>query len=454
MAKPRPLSGFPEWLPEERLIEQRVLDTIRTCFESYGFVSIETRAVEPLEHLLMKGETDKEIYVLRRLQADGDDEDASLGLHYDLTVPFARYVAQNQGRLVFPFKRYQIQKAWRGERPQDGRYREFLQADFDVVAQDRLPLGFDAEVPRILQAILRDLPIPPVVVHLNNRKILSGFYAGLGIERVDLVLRNVDKLDKLGPERVRAALISDVGLERTTASRCLELAQISTPDSSFAARVRSFGVEHPLLEEGLDELATVMDNLSDLARGSVVADLRIARGFDYYTGTVYEGMMHGFEHIGAVCAGGRYDDLVGGPDAKVKFPGVGATVGVTRILGPLFGKGLIAASRPTPTCVLVAVVDEEQRPASLLVARALRARGVPTEVFHDAVKYGKQLRFAERRGIPFVWFPPELSGAEGASGVHTVKDIRSSDQVEADPATWLPPEGDRSIRLSLRVDGE
>jgi histidyl-tRNA synthetase len=449
--RPRPLSGFPEWLPEERLIEQRLLDTVRASFESFGFSSIETRAVEPLDTLLKKGETDKEIYLLRRLQADDDGKtdksDRGVGLHYDLTVPFARYVEQNQGQLVFPFKRYQIQKAWRGERPQEGRYREFLQADFDVVGMNSLPLAFDAEVPRILQSILRKLPIPSVVVHINNRKVLQGFYEGLGIERVDEVLRSVDKLDKFGEERVMAMLVGEHGLERTVAQRCLQLGRISTPDTGFADQVRALGVEGETLEAGLDELCQVMDALSDLPRGSVIADLRIARGFDYYTGTVYEGLMHGFEKIGSVCAGGRYDNLVGGPDAKVQLPGVGATLGMTRILGPLFGKKLLTASRSTPTCVLVAVVNEEQRSDSDAVAQALRARGICTEVSHEATKFGKQIRYAARKGIPYVWFPPTSSDEE-----HTVKDIRSGDQADAAAATWSPPDADLRVSVAMRND--
>lgn len=445
--RPRPLSGFPEWLPEERLVEQRVLDIVRDAFESFGFASIETRAVEPLDTLLAKGETDKEIYVLRRLQADEDEGDKGVGLHYDLTVPFARYVAQHQGRLVFPFKRYQIQKAWRGERPQEGRYREFLQADFDVVGMNSLPLAFDAEVPRILQSILRRLPIPPVVVHVNNRKILSGFYAALGVTDVDAVLRIVDKLDKLGEERVMSLLVGEAGLERTVAQSCLQLGRIQTPGRGFVQEVRALGVSGELLDEGLDELARVMDTLADLPRGSVVADLRIARGFDYYTGTVYEGLLHGFESIGTVCAGGRYDNLVGGADAKVKLPGVGATLGITRLLGPLFGKNLLVASRPTPTCVLVALPAEDARPAADAVARGLRERGVPCEVFHEGARFGKQIRYADRKGIPFVWFPPAADGEP-----HTVRDIRTGDQPEADPATWMPPESDRTVRVSMRAD--
>src|SRR6476619_3497544 len=210
--KPTPLSGFPELLPEERFVEQQVIDTLRRTFELHGFAGIETRAVEPMEQLLRKGETSKEVYVLRRLQAGPDDQAgadrSSLGLHFDLTVPFARYVLENAGKLEFPFRRYQIQKAWRGERPQEGRYREFLQADIDVVDRDTLPFHYDVEIPLIIGDALRDLPIPPIRIQVNNRKLCQGFYRGLGIQDTEAALRAVDKLDRIGPAGVADLLAS------------------------------------------------------------------------------------------------------------------------------------------------------------------------------------------------------------------------------------------------------
>src|SRR5919108_4253327 len=198
MKGPTPISGFPEWLPEQRLAEQELLDRLRAAFELHGFVPVETRAVERLEHLLKQGETDKEIYVLRRLQAKASEDDSDLGLHYDLTVPFARYVLERRGQLVFPLRRYQIQKSWRGERPQEGRYREFYQADIDVVGQDSLALAHDAELPRVLHEVLAGLPIPPVRLLVNNRKVLEGAYRAIGVDDVQGALRTVDKLTRLG----------------------------------------------------------------------------------------------------------------------------------------------------------------------------------------------------------------------------------------------------------------
>jgi histidyl-tRNA synthetase len=444
MRGPRPLSGFPEWLPEQRMVEQELLDRIRARFELHGFVPIETRAVEPLDQLLAKGETDKEIYVLRRLQAEPDSDDAGLGLHFDLTVPFARYVLENRGRLQFPLRRYQMQKAWRGERPQEGRYREFLQVDADIVGQDTLGLHADAELLAVAHDVLGSLPIPPVTILVNNRKVLEGCYRALGVKDTQATLRTVDKLDKLGEEAVRAQLVERVGLDQAQARTCLEIARISSPDASFADAVRALGLRDDLLDEGLAELTEVMRAAARLPAGRTVADLRIARGLDYYTGTVYEAVMAGHEGLGTICAGGRYDDLASA-GAGARFPGVGVSIGVTRILGRLFGLGLLGASRRTPSCVLVALPSEAERERCDAVAAALRARGIPCEVADQPARYGRQIRSAERKGIPFVWFP-----VGEASGGHEVRDIRSGEQHPADPDRWTPPAEDLRVRLVNR----
>ena len=434
MARVTPLSGFPEWLPAERMVEQQVVDVLRRTFELHGFAPIETRAVETVEQLLTKGEIDKEVYGVRRLAEDGGgdaDPSRELALHFDLTVPFARYVLENAGRLVFPFRRYQIQKVWRGERPQEGRYREFLQADIDVVDAESLPFHYEIEMPLVLGEAFASLPVPPMTVQVNNRKLVEGYYRGIGAENPTEVLRVVDKLDKIGPDAVAEMLGERAGLTAAQARACLDLASISSPDASFVEQVKALDVKDPLLDEGLDELSRVVDAASVAAPGLVVADLRIARGLDYYTGTVYEVRMQGFEGAGAVAAGGRYDSLAS--DGRTTYPGVGISFGISRTLGLLFGRGL-TATRSVPTCVLVALADEESRPAASEVAASLRSRGIATEVAPQAAKFGKQIRFADRRGIPFVWFPGE--------GTDEVKDIRSGEQVAADPATWAPPEGD------------
>ncbi|MFK3984220.1 histidine--tRNA ligase [Micromonospora sp. NPDC050397] len=436
MSKPSPISGFPEWAPPQRMIEQYVIGRIQQTFELYGFAPLETRSVEPLDQLLRKGETSKEVYLLRRLQEDpgGSGGDDALGLHFDLTVPFARYVLENAGKLQFPFRRYQIQKVWRGERPQEGRYREFVQADIDIVDRDTLPAHYEAELPLVIGDALGGLPIPPIVIQVNNRKVSEGFYRGIGLTDPDAALRAVDKLDKIGPEKVATLLVETAGANESQAKACLALAEISAPDASFADAVRALGVEHPLLDEGLTELVTVVETAAAHSPGLCVADLRIARGLDYYTGTVYETQMRGYERFGSICSGGRYDNLA--TAGSTTYPGVGISIGVTRLLGLLFGAGELTVSRSVPTCVLVALADEEHRPASDRIASALRRRGIPTEVSPSAAKYGRQIRFAERRGIPYVWFP----GAEGAAD--EVKDIRSGEQVPATADDWAPPSED------------
>ncbi len=444
MAKPTPLSGFPELLPEARVVEREVIGSLSRTFELHGFANIETRVVEPLDRLAKGGEIDKEIYVLRRLQA-GDEEgdgagDRVLGLHFDLTVPFARYVLEHAGHLEFPFRRYQIQPAWRGERPQEGRYRQFTQADVDIVGKDALPFHHDVEVMRVMVDALDALPIPPVSFQFNNRKLIQGFYRGLGVPDVTAAIRTIDKLDKLPPADVAELLVSDAGATSQQAQRCLELASIRVPDTSFVERVRALGVEDALLEEGLAELAAVVEGCAAGAHRhvSVEANLRIARGLDYYTGTVVEIFMAGYERLKSVGGGGRYDALAS--DGRSTYPGVGVSFGVSRSVIPLLADGVLAGSRAVPSAVLVAVVDEESRGASTTVADALRARGIPCEVAASAQKFGKQIRYAERRGIPFVWFPH-------AEGGHEVKDIRSGEQAAADPATWAPPAEDLRPRV-------
>ncbi len=434
MAKPTPLSGFPELLPAARVVEREVVGSLSRSFELHGFANIETRVVEPLDRLAKGGEIDKEIYVLRRLQAGAEDGDSGLGLHFDLTVPFARYVLEHAGHLEFPFRRYQIQPAWRGERPQEGRYRQFTQADVDIVGKDVLPFHHDVEVMRVMVDALDALPIPPVSFQFNNRKLIQGFYRGLGVPDVTTAIRTIDKLDKLPAEEVAALLVRDARATPEQAERCLELASIRVPDASFVARVRALGVEDDLLDEGLAELAAVVEGCAAGAHRKVAveANLRIARGLDYYTGTVVEIFMAGYERLKSVGGGGRYDALAS--DGRTTYPGVGVSFGVSRSLIPLLADGVLAGSRPVPSAVLVAVVDEESRADSTAVADALRARGIPCEVAAGAQKFGKQIRYAERRGIPYVWFP--------GTGGHEVKDIRSGEQVAADPAAWTPPEVD------------
>ena len=449
MTKPTPLSGFPELLPRQRFVEQHVIDSLRRTFELHGFAGLETRAAEPMDQLLRKGETSKEVYVLRRLQADDDGgtTDSGMGLHFDLTVPFARYVLENAGKLEFPFRRYQIQKVWRGERPQEGRYREFTQADIDVVARDVLPFHHDVEIARVMASGLAALAfLPPLRLQVNNRKLIEGFYRGVGAPDPGAVMRVVDKLDKVPADVVAKMLADDAGLSGEQVRQCMALAEIRTPGTEFVERVRALGVSSELVDEGLAELEAVIEGCADLAtdRFAVEADLRIARGLDYYTGTVFETRMAGYESIGSICSGGRYDSLAS--DGRVTYPGVGISLGISRMLVPLLARGRLTGSRSVPSAVLVALPDDSSRARCDEIAQALRAQGIATEVSPNAQKYGRQIRFAERRGIPYVWFP----GAAGAPD--EVKDIRSGAQVLADPAGWLPPTDD--LRPQVVIEEE
>ncbi len=449
-AKITPLSGFPEWLPEQRIIEQHFLDVIRGTFELHGFVGIETRAVEPVERLLGKGgDVDKEIYGVSRLAARpserGNAED-ELGLHFDLTVPFARYVLENAGRLTFPFRRYQIQKVWRGERPQDGRFREFIQADIDVIDAGSLPFHYEVELPLVIADAFGRLPVGPFRIQVNNRKIPEGFYLGLGVpaEEVAGVLRIVDKLDKIGPGAV-AQMLVEAGRTDGQSRACLDLAKISAGDSSFADEVRALGVRHQLLDEGLAELSAVVDAAAEHAPGLLVADLKVARGLDYYTGTVYETQLIGEESYGSVCSGGRYDALAS--DSRTTYPGVGISIGVSRLVAKLMPA--LTATRRSPSAVLVSLAAQGDRPRAMRVAAALRGRGIACEVAPNPAKFGKQIRFADRRGIPFVWFPA-WTDAAGVAHPDAVKDIRSGEQVEADPHVWSPSAEDARPGIVVR----
>lgn len=443
MARPKKLSGFPEYLPQERIIEQQVIDILRHTFELHGFANIETRALESMDTLTRKGEITKEVYVVRRLHAADDSHD-NLGMHFDLTVPLARYVLENSNDLDFPFRRYQIQKVWRGERPQEGRYREFTQADIDIVGENTLADHHDVEAPLVMLEALEKLHqvigLPAVKMHINNRKLSEGFYRGLGIEDTAAVLQRVDKFDKIGGEAVRELLVSELGLAADVAGKCVQLASICSEDESFIDQVRALGVRSEMLDEGLDALARVLSAARTYVPGRMVADLKIARGLDYYTGTVYETELIGHESMGSVSSGGRYDALAS--DGKRAYPGVGISLGLTRLLAPIFGRGELRSTRKVPTCVLVAVDNEDTREIAMKVAAELRSRNIACEVAPKAAKFGKQIRYADKRGIPFVWFG-DVDGQ--------VKDIRSGEQIDAKATTWMPSAEDlhpRSVTIS------
>ncbi|MDO5721194.1 MAG: histidine--tRNA ligase [Actinomycetaceae bacterium] len=432
------LSGFPEWLPGGRIVEQNVLDHLREVFELHGFTSLHTRAVEPVGELQRKGETSKEVYVLSRIHdPQAEVTDKTLGLHFDLTVPFARYVLENRNQLAFPFRRYQIQHVWRGERPQDGRYREFIQADIDIVADGDLPRHYESELPLVMFEALSALPIPPVTIMINNRKIVQGFCEGIGVDDIDEALRAIDKIAKVGPDGVKQILTAN-GVSEEQADKLLALAGIRGGKETITNAVTALGVENETLQQGLQELNQVLQDTHEQAGDHIVADLSITRGLDYYTGTVYETIIEGHEDLGSICSGGRYDSLAS--DGKRSYLGVGMSIGVSRLLSRMSSQQMIKPTRTVPTCVLVAVANEQTRGESNAVARVLRQRGIATEVSPKASKFGKQIKYADKRGIPFVCFLEEDQSV-------TVKDLRTGQQEPIDPATWMPAAEDLKVRV-------
>ena len=363
MAKGASISGFPEWLPSERVVEQRVIDTLREVFELNGFIGIETRAVEQGSSLLKKGETSKEIYLLSRLQEVGHESDTPiedrLGLHFDLTVPLSRYVVEHSGDLAFPFKRWQIQKVWRGERPQEGRFREFVQADIDVIGNGDLPDHYEVELPLVMVSALerlREFGLPKATVHANNRKLSEGFYRGLGLTDVEGVLREIDKLDKIGADEVAKLLVEGCGADENQARACLELAELTAADGAelsgkFDTLCEKHGIANDseayvLARQGLDTLAMIVDEAARIRPGSVIADLKIARGLDYYTGSVYETFLDGAAALGSICSGGRYDNLAS--QGNRKYPGVGLSIGLSRLVSYMLHTAGAHANRVSP----------------------------------------------------------------------------------------------------------
>jgi len=466
--KPNKIAGFPEWLPEERLVEQRWFDHIRRVFESYGFCNIETPSVEELDVLTAKGEVDKEIYVIERLHKDENDRsEARLALHFDQTVPMARYVAMNFNNLVFPFKRYQMQRVWRGERPQMGRMREFYQCDIDVINVDNLPISFDAEVASVMYEVLEGLNIGKVQLKISNRKILSGFLLKEGIGQKENIYSIIDKIPKTGENEAYKSL-RDLGLSKKHADALMNFASFKSRDieklgdllqdlgehlddtnwdsdlkepltfvgspehlkkESQIAGIKMFG-------EGMEELETVLTSLSHLPEGAVVADLSIVRGLDYYTGTVYETQLLDVpEFTGSVCSGGRYDDLAGSYINK-HLPGVGISIGFSRLFDVIKQKrpdllGLSDKSPKGPADVMMTVPENESdRPAAYEAARTLRKNGVKVEMYHAPKKIGDQMKYASKKNLPYVWFVRD--------GKHEVKDMVAQTQSEADPKTWSP----------------
>ncbi len=439
LVQPRTLPGALELLPREQIAFQRLLDTIRVTYERFGFLPVETPVMELTQVLLTKegGETERQVYFA---QSTGDREagrEPELALRFDLTVPLARYVAQYEHQLAFPFRRYQIQRVYRGERAQRGRFREFYQCDIDIVGKDALPVRYDAELPAVIHHLFTELGFSEFRIELNNRKLLRGFLAALGIddeERQKLVLREVDKLDKRGQDYLRETMIERFGLDEERVGRLLAFVgarSTSYADAGELLNALASEFDHALLRQGVDELREVLARMADFGVPDthVRLNFAIARGLDYYTGTVYETVLTEHPEIGSVCSGGRYEDLASNY-TKSHLPGVGLSIGATRLFWQLRELGLFQDSESTVQ-VLVTLLDEDLLSQALALATALRASGINVETQLEPTKLGKQLKYADRAGIRFVAI---LGPDELAKGVVAVKDLRRKSQFEVAPA--------------------
>jgi histidyl-tRNA synthetase len=433
----RTMPGVLELLPLDQVEFQGMLDAIRRNFERYGFLAVETPVMEFSSVLLTKegGETERQVYFVQStgaLQAAGAGDVPELALRFDLTVPLARYVAEHEHDLTFPFRRYQIQRVYRGERAQRGRFREFYQCDIDVVGKDTLSVRYDAELPAVIYSVFRALDIGAFTIQINNRKLMRGWLEGLGIgdgERQGAVLREVDKLDKRGVDAVRATLTGEgFGLSEDVAAKLLDFVQFrSTSLADALAKLDALGAGSEALEQGRAELKETLTLIKafGVPESHFALNLSIARGLDYYTGTVYETTLNDHPQIGSICSGGRYENLAS-HYTKSRLPGVGISIGATRLYWQLREAGLLRGGRSTVQA-LVAQMDENDLPRYLELATELRNAGINTEAVIEPGKLAKQFKYADRAGIRFVLV---LGTDEIAKGVVTVKDLRKEDQFE------------------------
>lgn len=421
---PRTLSGFMELLPAQQQQLERMMDILRTTYSRYGFTPLDTPVIEASEVLLAKGggETEKQIYRFQK-------GDADLALRFDLTVPLAKYVALHGNDLAFPFRRYQIGKVYRGERAQRGRFREFYQADIDIIGDGKLDITNEAEIPSIIYQTFTALGLTRFQIRVNNRKILNGFYAMLGLtDRSGDIMRTVDKLDKIGPHKVRACLMDDVGLTADQAEEIMRFISITGSNDQVLSALEGYRGRHELFDQGLDELTTVTRYLAafGVPEGNFAVDLTIARGLDYYTGTVYETTLLDYPEIGSVCSGGRYDNLAEYYTDR-QLPGVGISIGLTRLFYVLGEQGLLNPSLPTaPADVLILPMTQDLTPAIQLATR-LRGAGVRTQLYTEQKKFKAKMNYADKLGVPYVVF---LGDDEIAAGLVACKDMTSGEQTK------------------------
>ncbi len=424
--QPRTLSGFMELLPRQQQLMESIMSTLRETYSLYGFTPLDTPVIEASEVLLAKGggETEKQIY--RFTKGDSD-----LSLRFDLTVPLAKYVALHYSELAFPFRRFQIGKVYRGERAQRGRFREFYQADIDIIGDGKLDIANEAEIPAIIYQTFSKLGLKRFQIRVNNRKILNGFYAMLGLaDKAGDIMRTVDKLPKIGEEKVSALLTGELEINPESAGEILKFIAIKGGNQQVLEALEGYRGRSELFDTGLDELGTVVKYLSafGVPEENFAVDLTIARGLDYYTGTVYETFMTEHPEIGSICSGGRYDNLAEYYTDKL-LPGVGISIGLTRLFYVLNEQNMLSQEKNTaPADVLVLPMTEDLSPA-IALATGLRNEGVRVQLYTEQKKFKAKMNYADKVGVPYVVF---LGEDEVKEGVVACKDMKTGEQTKLD----------------------
>ena len=427
--QPRILPGFMELLPEDQIAFNRMYDTIRGVYERYGFLPLDTPTIELSEVLLAKagGETEKQIYRF-------DKGDTDLALRFDLTVPLARYVAQHQQDLAFPFKRYQMSKVFRGERPQKGRFREFYQCDIDVIGLDSLDIVYDAEMPAVTCEVFKELDFGSFTIRLNNRKVLNGFFSELGYaDKIGDILRTIDKLEKVGREAVTKEL-TEYGVAAGDVERILAFIAIKGSNDEVLQALSEQGIADERYQAGVSELTAVIGYLRrfGVAEENFRIDLTIARGLDYYTGTVFETMLNDYPSMGSICSGGRYDNLADYYTDQ-KLPGIGISIGLTRLFYQLKENGLVKTGAGSLAKVIVIPMGEDDMNEAISVAAKVRASGIPADVYYQQKGMKQKMKYAAKLGIPYAAI---IGESERASASVMLKNMATGEQ-EAVPVSEL-----------------
>ena len=439
--KPRTLSGFMELLPGKQAQFERMLEVLRKTYASYGFAALDTPVIEDAQILLAKGGGDTEKQIYRFQKGDSD-----LALRFDLTVPLAKYVALHANELAFPFRRYQISKVYRGERAQRGRFREFYQADIDIIGDGKLDIINEAEIPAIIYKVFKGFGLSRFQIRVNNRKILSGFYAMLELaEKSGDIMRTVDKLDKIGAEKVRGLLISECEIAEEKADEILKFIAIRGTNAEVLSALEGYCGKNELFDLGVAELKAVCENLAafGVPEANFAVDLTIARGLDYYTGTVYETTLLDHPEIGSVCSGGRYDNLAGYYTER-QLPGVGISIGLTRLFYVLDEQGLLNPELPTAPCDALVLPMGDIGPAVAL-AETLRSHGLRVQLYGEQKKFKQKMAYADKLGVKFAVL---LGEDEIAAGKCSVKNMTTGEQV-----TVTPQEAAALIAQSMESNG-